>query len=50
MTIELIKGIAMSLVAETTSNSMRENAPYDMEYIRGIMDLVQTLEEMPEER
>ncbi len=50
MTIELIKEIAMRLVAETTSKSMLENAPYDMEYIRGIMDLVQTLEKIPEER
>lgn len=48
MTIEMIKELAFARIAETAANGSNENAVINIEYIRGIVDLVCDIEDIEE--
>lgn len=48
MNIERIKELAFARIADTAANGSKENAEINIEYIRGIVDLVCDIEDIEE--
>ena len=50
MEIDRIRELAIELISEIAANTTKENAFSDMEYVRGITDLLAEIQAIPESR